>query len=136
MSKSAGLLRRLVPKQPCAAAYAGQPTHATHPEARSLHLRGLNRVTQTCLTSSCRAQLLAEGEVWPGVTGAELAARRQRLAGLMPVGGVAVLPAAQRVCMTGAIPYPLPAGARMCPSCLAAPGHAPPGAARPRAPAG
>lgn len=105
MSKSAGLLRRLVPRQPCAAVCAGQPTHATHPEVRS------------CTGGACLdhaeapeharlPQLLAEGEIWPGVTGAELAARRQRLADLMPVGGVAVLPAAQKVCMTGAIPYP------------------------------
>ncbi len=60
----------------------------------------------TRMTCFLLLQLLAEGEVWPGVSGAEFAARRQRLADLLPIGGVALLPAAQKVCMTGAIPYP------------------------------
>ncbi|KAK9908284.1 hypothetical protein WJX75_005446 [Coccomyxa subellipsoidea] len=61
---------------------AGQPIHETHPH------------------------LLSEGQLWPGVTAAEFAARRRRLANAMPPGGIAVLPAATPVFMTGAIPYP------------------------------
>ena len=50
-------------------------------------------------------QLLAEGEIWPGVTAEELAMRRRRLAGALPPGGIAIIPAASRTFMTGAIPY-------------------------------
>ena len=50
-------------------------------------------------------QLLAEGEIWPGIQAAEFAARRKRLADALPPGGIAVIPAASRTFMTGAIPY-------------------------------
>ena len=50
-------------------------------------------------------QLLAEGEIWPGLAAEEFAARRKRLADALPPGGVAVIPAASRTFMTGAIPY-------------------------------
>ena len=50
-------------------------------------------------------QLLAEGEIWPGMAAEEFAARRKRLADALPPGGVAVVPAASRTFMTGAIPY-------------------------------
>ena len=50
-------------------------------------------------------QLLAEGELWPGIQAAEFAARRKRLADALPPGGIAVIPAASRTFMTGAIPY-------------------------------
>ncbi|KAL4859087.1 Intermediate cleaving peptidase 55 [Chlorella vulgaris] len=65
-----------------AAALAGQPTPLTHPE------------------------LLQPGELLPGVPAAEFAARRDRLAALLPPGGIAVLPAAPLVYMSGVIPYP------------------------------
>ena len=50
-------------------------------------------------------QLLAEGEIWPGIQAAEFAARRKSLADALPPGGIAVIPAASRTFMTGAIPY-------------------------------
>ena len=50
-------------------------------------------------------QLLAEGEIWPGMAAEEFAARRKRLADGLPPGGVAIIPAASRTFMTGAIPY-------------------------------
>lgn len=65
-----------------AAAVAGQPTSLSHP------------------------QLLQPGELQPGVTAAEFAARREHLAALLPPGGLAVLPAAPLVYMAGVIPYP------------------------------
>lgn len=58
-------------------AAAGQPTPATHPE------------------------LLAPGELQPGVTAAEFAGRRAALAAMLPPGAVAVLPAAPLVYMAG-----------------------------------
>jgi Aminopeptidase P, N-terminal domain len=54
----------------------------------------------------CRPQLLAEGELAPGIQQAEFAARRERLAAAMPPGSAAVLPAAAPVFMAGIIPYP------------------------------
>ncbi|EFN53170.1 hypothetical protein CHLNCDRAFT_136970 [Chlorella variabilis] len=65
-----------------AAALAGQPTPLTHPG------------------------LLQPGELQPGVSAAEFASRRDRLAGMLPPGAVAVLPAAPLVYMAGVIPYP------------------------------
>lgn len=62
-----------------AALVAGQPTPTTHPE------------------------LLQPGELQPGVTAAEFAARRAALAALLPPGGVAVLPAAPLVFMAGGL---------------------------------
>lgn len=50
-------------------------------------------------------QLLAEGEIWPGMRAEEFAARRKRLADALPPGGIAIIPAASRTLMTGAIPY-------------------------------
>lgn len=64
------------------AVIAGQPTPSTHP------------------------QLLAPGEVQPGVRASEFAARRAALAAMLPPGAVAVLPAAPLVYMAGVIPYP------------------------------
>ena len=62
-----------------AAPVAGQPTAATHPE------------------------LLAAGELAPGLPAAEFAARRAALAALLPPGGVAVVPAAPLVYMAGTL---------------------------------
>ena len=70
-----------------AAAAAGQPTHATHPHA------------------------LAPGELAPGVSPAELAARRDALAARLPPGGVALLPAVPRTFVAGVIPHPYRADA-------------------------
>lgn len=58
-----------------------------------------------CKGAPACMQLLAEGEIWPGVQTAEFAARRKRLADALPPGGIAVIPAASRTFMTGAIPY-------------------------------
>ncbi|KAK9822676.1 hypothetical protein WJX81_007251 [Elliptochloris bilobata] len=63
-------------------AVTGQPTWLTHPE------------------------LLAEGELAPGLSGAEFSDRRARLARLLPPGGVAVVPGSAKTYRTGAIPYP------------------------------
>ena len=70
------------------------------------------RVTPACL------QLLAEGEIWPGMQAAEFAARRKRLADALPPGGIAVIPAATRSFMTGAIPYAYRQASlhRLCPA--------------------
>ncbi len=46
-------------------------------------------------------ELLRPGELQPGVAAAEFATRRDRLAGLLPDGAVAVLPAAPVVYMAG-----------------------------------
>ncbi|KAG2448403.1 hypothetical protein HYH02_006295 [Chlamydomonas schloesseri] len=61
---------------------AGQPIPSTHPE------------------------LLAPGQLTPGVTAAEYAARRQQLAELLPPGSIAVLPSAATTYMAGVIPWP------------------------------
>ncbi|GAQ92241.1 Putative Xaa-Pro aminopeptidase [Klebsormidium nitens] len=60
----------------------GQPSPETHPE------------------------LLAPGEVTPGISAAEYAARRSALLALLPPRSVALLPAAPPVYMAGVIPYP------------------------------
>ena len=72
------------------------------------------------------AQLLAEGELAPGLSAAEFADRRARLARLLPPGGVAVVPGAAKTYRTGAIPYPY----RQVRSCLcsAATAHVAPAA--------
>lgn len=49
---------------------------------------------------------VAAGELTPGITATEYAARRRALAASMPVGALAVLAAAPTVYMTGVIPYP------------------------------
>lgn len=61
---------------------AGQPIHETHPE------------------------LLAEGEIQPGLTGAEFAERRRRLAASLPPGGLALIQSNPETYMAGVIPYP------------------------------
>lgn len=61
---------------------AGQPIHETHPE------------------------LLAEGELQPGLTGTEFAERRRRLAASLPPGGLALLQSNPEAYMAGVIPYP------------------------------
>lgn len=61
---------------------AGQPTPETHPE------------------------ILKTNEIQPGITSEEFSLRRERLASLLPPGGVAVIPAAPQVFMAGVIPYP------------------------------
>ncbi|KXZ55090.1 hypothetical protein GPECTOR_3g245 [Gonium pectorale] len=50
--------------------------------------------------------LLAAHELTPGISAAEYRERRQRLAALLPPGGVAILPAAGVSYMSGAIPWP------------------------------
>ena len=52
------------------------------------------------------AQLLAEGEITPGIQGAEFAARRAALADRLPPGAVALLPASSVTYMAGVVPYP------------------------------
>lgn len=61
---------------------AGQPTPETHPE------------------------LLRDGEVQPGITAAEFAARRTALAAQLPEGGLALVQANPQVFMSGVVPYP------------------------------
>jgi hypothetical protein len=51
-------------------------------------------------------QLLAEGEVAPCVTFAELEKRRTRLATALPDNSVAIVPSAPKRYVTGVIPYP------------------------------
>ena len=59
------------------------------------------------LLSCCaNAQSLAEGELAPGLSAAEFADRRARLARLLPPGSVAIVPGAAKNYRTGAIPYP------------------------------
>eukprot|EP00198_Chlamydomonas_reinhardtii_P000397 XP_001689732.1 predicted protein [Chlamydomonas reinhardtii] len=62
--------------------FAGQPISSTHPE------------------------LLAPGQLTPGVTAAEYAARRRQLSELLPPGSIAVLPSAATTYMAGVIPWP------------------------------
>ncbi|KAL3695325.1 hypothetical protein R1sor_009401 [Riccia sorocarpa] len=61
---------------------AGQPTHDTHPE------------------------LLAPGEIMPGISADEFALRRQKLAESVPPGSLVILGAATIKQMTDAVPYP------------------------------
>ena len=61
---------------------AGQPLPSTHPH------------------------LLSPGELAPGVTADDVAARRDALAARLPAGGVALLPAAPRTFVAGVIPHP------------------------------
>ena len=58
------------------------------------------------LSLCANAQLLAEGELAPGLSAAEFADRRARLACLLPPGSVAIVPGAAKNYRTGAIPYP------------------------------
>lgn len=51
-------------------------------------------------------ELLAEGELSPGMTAAEFAARRMRLAECLPAGAVALVAAPPVTYMSGAVPYP------------------------------
>lgn len=50
-------------------------------------------------------QLLKEGQIWPGVHASEFAVRRRHLAEALPPGGIAVVPSAAKVFMTGQVPY-------------------------------
>jgi hypothetical protein len=82
MAASAGALRRAAQRilsggAAARAAVAGQPTPLTHPE------------------------LLRPGELLPGISAAEFTARRDQLAGMLPPGGIAVLPASPLVFMAG-----------------------------------
>ena len=51
-------------------------------------------------------QLLAPGELAPGVHADEFAARRQRLAAMLPPQSLAIVPSAPTRYMAGVIPYP------------------------------
>jgi hypothetical protein len=51
-------------------------------------------------------QLLAPGELAPGLHCSEFAARRQRLAAAIPPTSLAIIPAAAIAYITGVIPYP------------------------------
>ena len=51
--------------------------------------------------SQHHAQLLAAGELLPGVAAAEFAQRRRALADALPPGGLALLPSAPQVFMAG-----------------------------------
>ena len=103
---------------------AGQPTPWTHPQVRLCstaldadragrllregpfagHTRFPAGWSLICVTPAVK--LLREGELQPGLSASEFAARRQQLADALPANGVAVLPAASQVFMSGAIPYP------------------------------
>ncbi|KAL6771209.1 ICP55 [Auxenochlorella protothecoides x Auxenochlorella symbiontica] len=89
MSAVVGGLRRavsrVVPSVQASSALptlVGQPTHESHPE------------------------LLAPGELAPGIQASEFAARRASLAARMPLGSCALVPATAVAYMTGVIPYP------------------------------
>lgn len=85
MSRSAGLLRRASQRLWADASsrlVPGQPTPDTHP------------------------QLLAPGEITPGLTAAEYSQRRATLASLMPANSFAVVPGAAAQYMVGLIPHP------------------------------
>jgi Xaa-Pro aminopeptidase len=51
-------------------------------------------------------QLLAPGEITPGISATEYAARRSALLALLPPNSAAILPVAPMVYMAGVIPYP------------------------------
>ena len=51
-------------------------------------------------------QLLAPGEITPGLTAAEYSQRRATLASLMPANSFAVVPGAAAQYMVGLIPHP------------------------------
>lgn len=56
--------------------------------------------------ANVHVQLLAEGELTPGLASTEFAARRQALADSLPPGAVALLPASAVTYMSGVVPYP------------------------------
>lgn len=85
MSRSAGMLKRVTQRilgESGCRAVPGQPIASTHP------------------------QLLAAGEVTPGITAAEYSQRRATLASLMPANSFAVIPGAGAQYMVGLIPHP------------------------------
>lgn len=51
-------------------------------------------------------QLLDHGEIFPGLTAAEFAMRREALADAMPADSVALLPAPPLKYRAGVVPYP------------------------------
>jgi Aminopeptidase P, N-terminal domain len=53
-----------------------------------------------------RLQLLEHGEIYPGLTAAEFAMRREALADAMPADSVALLPAPPLKYRAGVVPYP------------------------------
>lgn len=63
-------------------------------------------MTTITLLSSLPPQLLAPGELAPGIQASEFAARRASLAARMPLGSCALVPATAVAYMTGVIPYP------------------------------
>jgi Aminopeptidase P, N-terminal domain len=73
--------------------------------SKYVHSSSARSVTSPTACAPC-VQLLAEDEVAPGVTFAELEARRGRLAEALPAGALAILPSAPQRYMTGVIPYP------------------------------
>ena len=120
---AAGTLRRFrsATQALCRAPFAaaGQPTSLSHPEVRFalplgvnqrfVNLCGKQHWLLACLLAQrwrARKQLLAEGELVPGVSIAEFHDRRLRLASLLPPQSVAVVPSAAKTYRTGAIPYP------------------------------
>ena len=109
MSRCAGVARRLLQgawqSGPC---IAGQPIVATHPEVWRWLKKGfvcLYRSAMHVMRINLLVQLLLDGEIWPGVNASEFVTRRERLASSLPAGGLAIVPAAEKVCMSGAIPY-------------------------------
>lgn len=88
---------------------AGQPTHETHPEVctyESLFTVVALHIFCKITIAVFKMQLLAEGDISPGISAAEFAERRDKLARSLPPGGLAVLQAAPQTFMTGVIPYP------------------------------
>lgn len=64
------------------------------------------RVVSGQATWLTHPELLAEGEISPGMTAAEFATRRRRLAECLPADAVALVAAPPVTYMSGAVPYP------------------------------
>jgi hypothetical protein len=110
----------LAQQPPDREAMAGQPSPWTHPEVRARRrARRSTRSERAARASRAagatpnlppkphrRPQLLRPGELQPGVTNLEIAARRQRLCSALPPNTLAVLPSADISYMAGIIPHP------------------------------
>lgn len=71
----------------------------------------LHNLQSTC--HSRAVQLLQDGELAPGLTTEEFAARRRRLAEALPPDSVAILPASPPKYIAGVVPYPYRAVSRL-----------------------
>lgn len=78
-----------------------------HPPTRTRpHTLATSQPSPTLRYRHHHCQLMAAHELTPGIPALEYAARRQRLANILPSGGAAIMPAAATTFMSGAIPYP------------------------------